>query len=137
MGMSKLTVNTHPEYNNFINVMIEASGDDPSNYHMYTTLYSLKLVSVNGSPLPLAIDLGLPENTELAKYIARVAVCKDAEETRQDWVRLARYRLSECDPYSADTMELEACIKRTVNDVKSWHISRLEAYSKAMELINK
>ncbi len=137
MGMSKLTVNTHPEYNNFINVMIEASGDDPSNYHMYTTLYSLKLVSVNGSPLPLAIDLGLPDNQELVKCIAQVAVCKDAEESRQDWVMMARYRLSECDPYSADTMELEACIKRTVNDVKSWHISRLEAYSKAMELINK
>lgn len=136
MGMSKLTVNTHPEYNNFINVMIEASGDDPSNYHMYTTLYSLKLVSVNGSPLPLAIDLGLPENTELAKYIARVAVCKDAEESRKDWLTIARYTASECDSYSANLSELEACMARTVNDIKDWNISKLKALSKVIEIIN-
>ena len=136
MGMSKLTVNTHPEYNDFINTMIEVSCEDPSNYHMYTTLYSLRLVSADGRPLPLAIDLGLPDNPELARDIARVAVCKDAEESRKDWLIIARYTASECNSYSANLPELEACMTRTVNDIKDWNISKLKALSKVIEIIN-
>lgn len=135
--MEQLTVYEQPEYSDFINTMIEVSGDDPSHHHMFTTLYSLMLVSADGRPLPLAIGLGLPDNQELVQCITRVVVCKDAEESRQDWLMMARYTLSECDPYSANTMELEACIKRTANDIRRWHTSRLEAFNKTMELINK
>ena len=126
-----------PEYSDFINTMIEQCGDDPTNYHMFTTLYLMELVDSEGRPTELAGLMNLPYNKELVKLIAQVAVCKEAEEFRADWLDHARYQMVKQDPHSATTIELENEIRQVANDITSWKADRLEALNKALDIINK
>lgn len=130
-----------PEYSNFINAMIEQCGDDPDNGHFFNTLLSLELVDIHGEPTALAKQVGLPDhNQELLSKIAKVAVCKHAKETREDWLISARHILSKTatDELTEPSIEeLRKMVRRTATDISDWQADQVKAMNEALNIIGK